>query len=109
MYVMWRRPISLRLKASGLLENDLFLAGDSVWMSDITALLKAHSKKASSREMPDLMTKVVAAFDPNLKSVLSELGLMRYYDTQPSRKILKFSPRPLSTTLDDMVDSLQKF
>jgi len=85
------------------------LAGDSVWMSDITALLKAHSKKASSREMPDLMTKVVAAFDPNVKSVLSELGLMRYYDTQPSRKILKFSPRPLSTTLDDMVDSLQKF
>ena len=55
------------------------------------------------------MTKVVAAFDPNVKSVLSELGLMRYYDTQLSRKILKFSPRPLSNTLDDMVDSLQKF
>ena len=97
------------LKGKRPVGKRFILAGDSVWMSDITTLLKAHSKKASSREMPDLMTKVVAAFDPNVKSVLSELGLMRYYDTQPSRKILKFSPRPLSTTLDDMVDSLQKF
>jgi dihydroflavonol-4-reductase len=96
------------LKGKRSVGKRFILAGDSVWMSDITGMLKAHSKKASSREMPNLMTRMVAAFDPNVKSVLSELGLMRYYDTQPSRKILKFSPRPLSVTLDDMVDSLQK-
>ena len=28
-----------------------------------------------------------------IRSIRSELGLMRYFDTQPSRKILKFLPR----------------
>ena len=97
------------LKGKRPVGKRFILAGDSIWMSDITALLRNHSKKASAREMPNLMARIVAAFDPNVKSVLSELGLMRYYDTQLSRKILKFSPRPLSITLDDMIDSLQKF
>ena len=85
------------------------LAGESVWMSEITALLKAHSSRASSNEMPNFMTSLVAIFDPNVKSILSELGLMRYYDNQPAFKILKFVSRPLSATLDDMVASLNKF
>ncbi len=94
-----KRPIGKRF----------ILTGESVWMSEITALLKAHSSKASSSEMPNFISRLIAIFDPNVKSILSELGLMRYYDNQPAYKILKFSSRPLSVTLDDMVASLNKF
>ena len=82
------------------------LAGESVWMAELGEQLKAHSRKASSREMPNWLTSVAGVFDANVRSIKSELGLMRYFDTQPARKILKFTPRPLAETLGDMVASL---
>ncbi|MGB0809664.1 MAG: hypothetical protein ACPGRU_00260 [Candidatus Puniceispirillaceae bacterium] len=45
--------------------------------------------------------------DANVRSIRSELGLMRYFDTQPAGKIMKFSPRPLTETVQDMVASIQ--
>ena len=71
-----RGKLLRNLKGKRPVGKRFILAGDSVWMSDITTLLKSHSKKVSSREMPDLMTKMVAAFDPNVKSVLSNVWLM---------------------------------
>ena len=83
------------------------LAGESIWLSDLADQLKPYSRKASSREMPNWLTRAAGAFDANVRSIRSELSLMRYYDNQAARKILKFSPRPLSETVSDMVASLQ--
>ncbi|MEC7207675.1 MAG: aldehyde reductase, partial [Pseudomonadota bacterium] len=83
------------------------LAGESIWMSELAEHLKVHSRKASSREMPNWLTRAAGMMDANVRSIRSELGLMRYFDTQPARKIMKFSPRPLTETVQDMVASIQ--
>ena len=80
------------------------LAGESIWMSELAEHLKVHSRKASSREMPNWLTRAAGMMMPMLKhSLRSRCDILI-----PSRPaIMKFSPRPLTETVQDMVASIQ--
>ena len=67
------------------------------WMSDVAKVLKARlpdrAKKISTSELPDLMLRMAALFDPVVRARLFELGKRRDASPEKARTQLGWAPR----------------
>ena len=78
-------------------ERFLAVAGDFMSMLEMAKALKAElgpaARKAPTRELPDWMVRLVAAFDPEVRQILPELGKRKTASNAKARELLGWSPR----------------
>lgn len=67
-------------------------ASDSLWIIEMARVLRkalgSDARKAPKFVLPDFVVRIVAKFDPAVRSVIPDLGLERRYDTTRTRKAL---------------------
>ncbi len=85
-------------------------AGDFAWMADIAAILKARlgdqAAKVPTARAPDILLRLVALFDTDLKSVTPGLGRRRTFTSAKAQNVLGWKPRPLDETILDCARGL---
>ena len=85
-------------------------AGEFMWMADIAKTLRAQlgekGAKVSTRRLPDFVVRLLLPFMANLRSLAPLLGRRFPLNTDKSRKLLAFAPRPADITLIDCARSL---
>ena len=86
-------------------------SGDFYWMSDVAKMLKQglrdKAKKVPSIPAPDFVARIVALFDPIVRGRLFELGKRRPVSPEKARRVLGWTPRPVTETVLDTARSLQ--
>jgi dihydroflavonol-4-reductase len=86
-------------------------SGDFYWMSDVAKMLKQglgdKAKKVPSIPVPDFVARIVALFDPIVRGRLFELGKRRPVSSEKARRMLGWTPRPVTETVLDTARSLQ--
>jgi len=85
-------------------------AGEFMWMEDMAKTLRAQlgerAAKVPTRRLPDFVVRLLVPFLANLRSLAPLLGRRFPLNTDKSRKVLAFAPRPAATTLIDCARSL---
>jgi dihydroflavonol-4-reductase len=86
------------------------VAGTSLPLSAIARILKepmrARGRRIPQLRMPDVMFKLVARFDPQVRAVVHLLGHTIRYDSARAQRVLGFTPRPVETTVVETAHSL---
>lgn len=72
----------------------------------IRETLGSAARKAPSRELPDLLVRAVALFDPAVRSILPDLGFMYEVDNTRTRKALGMDFIPITESAPAMAKSL---
>jgi nucleoside-diphosphate-sugar epimerase len=85
-------------------------AGDYAWMADMAAILKARlgseAAKVPTGKAPDILLRLVALFDRDLKAVTDSLGRKHTFSSAKAQSLLGWRPRPLEDTILDCARSL---
>jgi dihydroflavonol-4-reductase len=85
-------------------------AGPFLWLSEVAEILRDHlgagAAKVPRRTVPNLIVRVMARFDPGLRSVVGELGEKVTYSSGKAGTRLGWSPRPIEETIVDCAQSL---
>jgi dihydroflavonol-4-reductase len=85
-------------------------AGDFLWMKDIAATLReslgARAGKVPARALPDFVLKFASLFDRQLTLVTPGLGRKHTFTSAKARRVLDWTPRPVTTTVIDCAESL---
>jgi len=88
-----------------------FLAtGEFVWMADIAAVLRERlgpaAAKVPTRTIPDVIVRLVALFDPEMRAITPGLGRKNRHTTAKAQQLLGWRPRPAADTVTDCARSL---
>jgi nucleoside-diphosphate-sugar epimerase len=78
-------------------------------MAEIAAMLRElgpDAAKVPTRTLPNTLVRLVARFDPGLRSVIGDLGQRTDYCTDKAKKLLGWSPRPIEQTVHDTARGL---
>ena len=59
-----------------------------------------------SRKAPDFLIKVMAIFDPGIKSVVGDLGQRSDFSSEKARTTLGWAPRPVEDSIAETAQSL---
>lgn len=80
------------------------------WMEEVAALLRerlgADAAKVPKRRVPDFAVRLLARFDPSVRSVVGQLGRRVEMSSEKARTRLGWSPRPVDDTVVDCARSL---
>jgi nucleoside-diphosphate-sugar epimerase len=87
------------------------IAADSfLWLSEVAEILRARlgadASKVPRRRVPDVVIRMLARFDPEIRSVVGELGEKTTYSTENARRRVGWTPRPIEETIVDCARSL---
>ena len=84
-------------------ERFLALAGDFVSIRQMALALKAElgadAAKVPTRELPDIMIRLAALFDPEIRQLLPELGKKKNGSNAKARRLLGWNPRSTEESL----------
>jgi dihydroflavonol-4-reductase len=72
----------------------------------LRAQLGAEARKVTTRNLPDLLLRIAALFDPLARAVVNELGSVRQLDASHAREVLGWVPRPAQQSIVDTARSL---
>lgn len=64
------------------------------------------ARKVPTKTIPDFILKFAANFDPTIKSVLNEIGMVRNISNQKSKDLLNWQPRDAKISIRDTAHSL---
>ena len=85
-------------------------AGEFMWMEGMAKTLRAQlgeqGAKVPTRRLPDFVVRLLLPFMANLRTLAPLLGRRFPINTDKSRKVLAFAPRPAAATLVDCAWSL---
>jgi dihydroflavonol-4-reductase len=88
----------------------LIAASSFLWFSDVAAILRAElgadARKVPRRRVPNVVVRLLALFDPEIRSVVDELGQKTTYSIENARRRVGWSPRPVEQTIVDCARSL---
>jgi nucleoside-diphosphate-sugar epimerase len=88
----------------------LIAAGPFLWFADVAAILReqlgSEATKVPRRRVPDLLVRAIALFDPEVRSVVGELGHKTTYSIENARRRAGWTPRPVEQTIADCARSL---
>jgi dihydroflavonol-4-reductase len=86
-------------------------SGGFYWMSDVAKMLKQglgeKAKKVPSIPVPDFVARMAALFDPIVRGRLYELGKKRPVSSEKAKRVLGWTPRPVTETVLETARSLQ--
>lgn len=91
--------------------GERFIAStEFLWMADVGKILRERlgeaGKKAPTRSLPNPVVRLIALFDPAIRSVVSGLGKRAETSSEKARKTLGWSPRPVEDTVAETAESL---
>jgi nucleoside-diphosphate-sugar epimerase len=85
-------------------------SGEYAWMADLAAILRARmgaeAAKVPTAKAPDILLRVVALFDRDLRAVTDGLGRKHTFSSAKAQSVLGWKPRPLEETVLDCARSL---
>jgi dihydroflavonol-4-reductase len=85
-------------------------AGPFLWMSEVAQVLRdglgEAAAKVPKRNLPDLLVRGVALFDPSIRTIVGQLGVRLQYSSEKAEKQLGWSARPAEETILDTGRSL---
>jgi dihydroflavonol-4-reductase len=84
--------------------------GSTVSLIGIARILSKVEQNADSlptREMPNWLVRLLALFNPQLKQIAPQLGIVRESTSAKARELLDWSSRPLEETILDTARSLR--
>jgi dihydroflavonol-4-reductase len=88
----------------------LIAAGQFLWLSQVAAILREQlgrdARKVPRRSVPDVLVRVMARFDPEVRSVVGELGQKTTYSLENAKRRVGWTPRPIEETIVDTARSL---
>ncbi len=91
--------LQLRAMTYPAAKGQRFLAtsGSTISMKQIALILKEnfpnHPKKIPTREVPDWLLKIFAIFDPAVKQIIPELGIIKQASNEKAKNVLGWQPR----------------
>jgi nucleoside-diphosphate-sugar epimerase len=88
----------------------LIAAGPFLWFADVAAILREQlgpeAAKVPRRRVPDLVVRALALFDPEVRSVVGELGHKTTYSLENAKRRTGWAPRPIEQTIAECARSL---
>jgi dihydroflavonol-4-reductase len=88
----------------------LIAASTFLWFSDVAAILReqlgADARKVPRRSVPNVVVRALALFDPEVRSVVDELGQKTTYSIDNAKRRVGWTPRPVEDTIVDCARSL---
>jgi nucleoside-diphosphate-sugar epimerase len=88
----------------------LLAAGEFLWLSEVAAILSERlaedARKVPRRKVPDVLVKAMALVDPEVRSVVDELGQKTTYSLANTERRVGWAPRPVAETIVDCARSL---
>jgi dihydroflavonol-4-reductase len=88
----------------------LIAASTFLWFSDVAAILReqlgADARKVPRRSVPNIVVRALALFDPEVRSVVDELGQKTTYSIENANRRVGWTPRPVEETIVDCARSL---
>jgi nucleoside-diphosphate-sugar epimerase len=88
----------------------LIAAASFLWLADVAAILRKQlgpdARKVPQRRVPDVLVRLLALFDPEVRSVVGELGQETTYSVENARRRVGWAPRPIEETIVDCARSL---
>ena len=85
-------------------------SGEHLSMANVGAILKSRladrAKRVPTMKLPNILVRLSALFDPQIKLVLPELGRTRIGDARHARATIGWNPRPAAETIVDTARSL---
>jgi len=93
------------------IDGERFLcSGEHLAMADVAAILKSRladkAKRVPTMRLPNILVRLSALFDAEIKLVLPELGRTRTGDARHARAVIGWNPRPVAETIVDTARSL---
>lgn len=91
--------------------GERFIAtGPFLWMSEVAEILRERlgedARKVPRRQIPDLLVRAMARFDPGIRSVSGDLGKKVTYSSEKAKQRLDWSPRPIEDSIVECAQSL---
>jgi nucleoside-diphosphate-sugar epimerase len=88
----------------------LIAASTFLWFSDMAAILREQlgpdARKVPRRRVPDVLVRMLALFDPEIRSIVGDLGEKTTYSLENAERRVGWSPRPIEQTIVDCARSL---
>ena len=88
----------------------LIAAGQFLWLSQVAAILREQlgpaAAKVPRRRVPSVAVRLLARFDPELRSVAGDLGRETTYSLDNARRRVGWAPRPVEESIVDCARSL---
>jgi nucleoside-diphosphate-sugar epimerase len=88
----------------------LIAAATFLWLSEVAEILRsqlgADASKVPRRRVPDLAVRIMARFDPEIRSVVGELGQKTTYSIENAERRVGWTARPIEETIVDCARSL---
>lgn len=98
------------MTAADAASQRLIAAGQFLWLSDVAKILRerlgADARKVPRWGVPNMIVRLLALFDPEIRSVASELGQKKTYSFENAKRRVGWSPRPVEETIIDCARSL---
>jgi dihydroflavonol-4-reductase len=93
------------LTAPDMAGERFIASGPVVPISEMAAILRDNlgpaARKVPRRKLPDFVVKIAAIFDPLIRQIISELGMIRDMDASHAKAVLGWTPRPYRQTIID--------
>jgi dihydroflavonol-4-reductase len=91
-------------------ERFLAISGHSLWMIEVAKILRARLGKAAgkvpTREVPNLVIRLLARRNPAMKMVVPLLGVKMDATSEKARRLLGWKPRPVEESVVATAQSL---
>jgi dihydroflavonol-4-reductase len=88
----------------------LIAAGTFLWLSEVAEILRAQlgadARKVPKRGVPNIVVRAIALFDPEVRSVVGDLGKKTTYSLASAERRVGWSPRPVKESIVDCANSL---
>ena len=91
--------------------GERFIAAESFrWMSEVATILREQlgedAAKVPSRNIPNFIVRVMAIFDPSVRTIVGQLGKKSELSHEKAEETLGWSPRPAAETIVECARSL---
>lgn len=100
----------LALTADGIADERFIGAGQWMMMADVARVLRdrlgPRARKVPKRQLPDIVLRALALFDPSIRQVVGELGRVRDASAAHAKVVLGWETRPAQETIVDTAESL---
>ena len=107
--------LHLRAMTNPAAKGERFIAasGNAIPMVEMGAILRSRlgerAKKVPTRQLPDWFVRMIAMFDPGLRTLLPMLGKIRHPSSAKAQSKLGWQPRSREDALVATAESLIKF
>ncbi|HEU4905708.1 MAG TPA: aldehyde reductase [Solirubrobacterales bacterium] len=91
--------------------GERFIAADRfMWMGEVAAVLRERlgdrAPKVPSRDVPNLVVRGMALFDPSIRSIVGQLGRKTALSSAKAEERLGWAPRPIADSIAECGESL---